>query len=52
VTPPRRSRVLVARLAGELTGWTPRVDLRDGLAKTIEWIQANTSRYRVEDYAI
>lgn len=40
------------RLAGELTSWAPRVDLRNGLAKTIEWIQANASRYRVEDYAI
>jgi nucleoside-diphosphate-sugar epimerase len=40
------------RLASELTGWAPRVDLREGLAKTIEWIQANASRYRVEDYAI
>jgi NAD dependent epimerase/dehydratase len=40
------------RLARELTGWTPQVDMRDGLAKTIEWIQANKSRYRVEDYAI
>lgn len=40
------------RLAGELTSWAPRVDLRDGLAKTIEWIEANASRYRVEDYAI
>jgi NAD dependent epimerase/dehydratase len=39
-------------LAGELTGWAPRVGLRDGLAKTIDWIQANASRYRVEDYAI
>lgn len=40
------------RLARELTGWAPQVDMRDGLAKTIEWIQANTSRYRIEDYAI
>jgi dTDP-glucose 4,6-dehydratase len=40
------------RLARELTGWAPQVDLRDGLAKTIEWIEANAARYRVEDYAI
>lgn len=40
------------RLARELAGWTPQVDLRDGLAKTIEWIQANASRYRIEDYVI
>jgi dTDP-glucose 4,6-dehydratase len=40
------------RLVGELTGWAPQVDLRDGLPKTIEWVEANASRYRVEDYAI
>jgi NAD dependent epimerase/dehydratase len=40
------------RLARELTGWAPQVDMREGLVKTIEWIQANASRYRIEDYAI
>jgi nucleoside-diphosphate-sugar epimerase len=39
-------------LAGELLGWEPRVDLRDGLARTIEWIERNVRRFRVGDYVI
>jgi dTDP-glucose 4,6-dehydratase len=39
-------------LARELLGWEPRVDLRDGLARTIEWIERNVGRYRVGDYVI
>jgi dTDP-glucose 4,6-dehydratase len=39
-------------LARELLGWEPRVDLRDGLARTIEWIERNVRRYRVGDYVI
>jgi NAD dependent epimerase/dehydratase len=38
--------------ATELTGWRPEHDLRDGLTRTIEWIEANTSRYRVDHYVI
>jgi nucleoside-diphosphate-sugar epimerase len=33
-------------------GWQPRVDVRDGLARTIEWIERNAKRYRVGDYVI
>jgi dTDP-glucose 4,6-dehydratase len=40
------------RLAAELTGWQPRVDLRDGLAQTIEWIKAHRQHYRVSEYSI
>jgi dTDP-glucose 4,6-dehydratase len=40
------------RLAEELTGWSPRVELREGLSRTIEWIEANAARYRVGDYVI
>ena len=36
----------------ELTGWSPRVSLEDGLARTIEWIDANKDRYRTGDYVI
>jgi dTDP-glucose 4,6-dehydratase len=39
-------------LAGELLGWAPQVDLREGLARTIAWIDANRARYRVEQYVI
>jgi nucleoside-diphosphate-sugar epimerase len=39
-------------LARELLGWEPRVDLREGLARTIEWIERNVDRYRVGDYVI
>lgn len=38
------------RLARELLGWTPRASLRDGLAKTIEWIDSNRGRYRLDEY--
>jgi dTDP-glucose 4,6-dehydratase len=34
-----------------LTGWVPTVDLRTGLAATLSWLQANTHRYRLGEYA-
>jgi NAD dependent epimerase/dehydratase len=39
-------------LAREVLGWEPRVDLRTGLARTIEWIERNVRRYRIGDYVI
>jgi NAD dependent epimerase/dehydratase len=39
-------------LALELTGWRPEHDLRDGLARTIEWLGSNRSRYRTDHYVI
>jgi NAD dependent epimerase/dehydratase len=39
-------------LAQELTGWSAEVDLRDGLARTLDWIASNTQRYRAGDYVI
>ena len=39
-------------LAAELLGWRPEVDLRDGLARTVEWIERNAARYRVDHYVI
>jgi dTDP-glucose 4,6-dehydratase len=39
-------------LAQELTGWSPKVELRDGLARTLDWIASNTQRYRAGDYVI
>ncbi len=40
------------QLARELTGWTPRVTLEQGLEQTIAWIENNLSRYRPESYTI
>jgi NAD dependent epimerase/dehydratase len=39
-------------LAQELTGWSAEVDLREGLARTLDWIASNTQRYRANDYVI
>jgi nucleoside-diphosphate-sugar epimerase len=39
-------------LAQELTGWSAEVDLREGLARTLDWIASNTQRYRASDYVI
>src|SRR3954454_11329614 len=39
-------------LAKELTGWEPRATLRDGIARTIDWIRANESRFKVGQYVI
>ena len=38
------------RLAGELTGWTSRTSLREGLERTITWIEENLARYRADEY--
>jgi NAD dependent epimerase/dehydratase len=39
-------------LARELLGWEPRVDLRAGIARTIEWIARNVQQYRAGEYVI
>jgi NAD dependent epimerase/dehydratase len=40
------------RLAFQRLGWRPRVDLRQGLSETIEWIRLNLSRYRPGEYQL
>lgn len=40
------------RLARELLGWNPRVDLEDGLRRTIEWMRQNSQRYRSGVYVV
>jgi NAD dependent epimerase/dehydratase len=40
------------RLARELTGWAPEVDLKSGLARTIEWIRSHAGSYRAQEYAL
>jgi dTDP-glucose 4,6-dehydratase len=39
-------------LARELMGWEARVPLRDGLARTMAWIEGNVHRYRVDEYVV
>ncbi len=37
-------------LAAELIGWRPTTELRDGLARTIAYVEANLGRYRTDEY--
>lgn len=39
-------------LARELLGWEPRVSLDEGLGRTIEWIDENRARFRVNEYTV
>ncbi|MBS0197404.1 MAG: GDP-mannose 4,6-dehydratase [Planctomycetes bacterium] len=41
-----------ASAAAARCGWTPRVSLRDGLMKVIEFIRANPQRFRPEEYTV
>jgi NAD dependent epimerase/dehydratase len=41
-----------ANKARELLGWSPRVNLKDGLRQTIAWIEPNLAGYRVSSYAV
>jgi len=38
--------------ARELTGWEPRVDLRDGLARTVAWLEHSGERLARDGYAV
>lgn len=40
------------RLAREVLGWTPQVELSEGLSRTIEWIRNHIDRYRPRDYQV
>jgi NAD dependent epimerase/dehydratase len=39
-------------LSAELMDWRPEVDLREGLARTIEWLSEHAQRYRTDHYVI
>jgi NAD dependent epimerase/dehydratase len=39
-------------LAAALAGWRPRVELRDGIGRTISWIEREAARFRIGEYAI
>jgi NAD dependent epimerase/dehydratase len=47
-------RVLVSdpSRARDLLGWEPSVPLRDGLERTLRWIEANQARFRTGEYVI
>jgi nucleoside-diphosphate-sugar epimerase len=38
--------------ARELLGWEPSVPLREGLERTLRWIEANQARFRTGEYVI
>jgi dTDP-glucose 4,6-dehydratase len=40
------------RLARELLGWTPQVDLDEGLRRTVEWIARHLDRYDPSRYQV
>jgi nucleoside-diphosphate-sugar epimerase len=42
---PKRRRPDIGK-AQKILGWTPQVTLREGLLKTIEWVQAINSQVR------
>ncbi len=39
-------------LIRKLTGWEPRITLKDGLAQTIEWFKKNMNRYKWDIYNV
>ena len=53
---PKKSEVerLLAdnRKARKILGWTPRVDLEEGLVKTIAWVNRHKDLYNAERYAV
>jgi NAD dependent epimerase/dehydratase len=40
------------RKAAELLGWKPEVPLEEGLRRTVEWIAANSARYKPQIYNV
>ncbi len=40
------------RLAHEIFGWRPEIDLRAGLQQTLDWMRPNLDRYRTGVYAL
>jgi dTDP-glucose 4,6-dehydratase len=44
--------VASAERAKELLGWSSRVSLEDGLARTIEWLKRHLDEYKIETYNV
>jgi NAD dependent epimerase/dehydratase len=40
------------RRAQDAMGWTPRVDIREGLRRTMRYIEGHAERYRTDEYVI
>ena len=38
--------------AQDTMGWTPRVDLREGLRRTMRYVGGHAERYRTDEYVI
>lgn len=47
----RRLRADITK-ASKLLGWSPRISLHEGLARTIEWISHNLHPYQPSKYQI
>jgi len=41
-----------SRQLNQLTGWEPKIPLREGLSRTIEWIRNNLGSYPIGSYSI
>ena len=39
-------------LAAQILNWHPRIDLEEGLSRTIDWFRENTNKYQVEGYVV
>ena len=61
VTDPERIRPAASEVqrlvsnngkAAKMLGWHPTVSLREGLGRTIEWMQAHAELYRPEEYTV
>lgn len=39
-------------LAGQLLNWQPKVNLEEGLSRTIDWIRGNLDKYRPDTYVL
>jgi nucleoside-diphosphate-sugar epimerase len=38
--------------AKALTGWEPKIDLREGLARSVEWLQVHAARVARDGYGV
>jgi NAD dependent epimerase/dehydratase len=41
-----------AQKAQDLLGWSPSIELNEGLSRTIEWLKSNLSSYKIDDHNV